>query len=174
MQQTCKHKCKKSWKKMQLLAVPFFAFFLGASGLQKLKKLQKLEENAKHNAEKKKQKKTKNMQKNMQKKVRKKCNFWNCAFLHFWWGLRLELQNLTKTAKTQGTCKNNAKNMRKRCQKKATNMQILELCMCCKKNKFLEVACFLLAFVAEVFGVALSGCIVFAFVLHFNQALDLE
>ena len=113
MQQTCKHKCKKSWKKMQLLAVPFFAFFLGASGLQKLKKLQKLEEHAKHNAEKKK-KNEKHAKKHAKKSAEKMQLLELCIFAFL-------VGPPVRTAKSHKNCKN-SRNMQKQCKKHAKKM----------------------------------------------------
>ena len=118
-----------------------------------------------------------------QKKCEKKCKFWNCAFLHFWEGLRSS--KVQKLARTRGKCKKNVKKMQilelcifaflggppvfkssKNCknsrkmQNKQTNnakkMQILELCMFCKKTNFQKLHIF-----------RIFDCICFAFFCFF-------
>ena len=157
------------------------------NAIKKHKKMQPLDKSAK----KCKQNANKNaIERKMRKNPNKKCKFWNCAFLHFWEGLRssriettpktrgklktffaflwgppVRAPKVQKIGKTRGKCKNNAKKIRKKCK--------LWNCACfAKKSRscvFLRFClhlccCFFLHFPgARFLGLNFLGALFFAF-----------
>ena len=139
-----KQKCKKHAKNMQILEVCALAFLGGPQVFKDWKNLKKLEENT--------------------KKCDKNANSGIVLFLHFWEGLRLELQKFKKLQKLDENAKNNPKKSKfwnYACFAKNTEVAFLFACW----------LYFFAFFWATVFGVALSGCIFLACFFHFNQVL---